>query len=65
MPIYLESTLVAVGMYERLGFKMVDRFEMKIPRRGGDGDDLTDLYQEVCMVWWPNGSEGCGRADRT
>lgn len=31
LPVYLESTVEAVPMYERLGFKKEDWFEMKIP----------------------------------
>ncbi|KAM7184155.1 hypothetical protein V8F33_013170 [Rhypophila sp. PSN 637] len=31
LPVYLESTLLAVPLYERLGFKALDSFEMKIP----------------------------------
>lgn len=48
---YLESTLNAVRLYEKLGFQKLDRFEMQIPRRGGR---TSDMYEEVCMVWWPD-----------
>ncbi len=51
MPVYLESTSVAIPMYEKLGFKALDRFEMRIPRRGGA--EATEVYAEVCMVWRP------------
>ncbi|KAK3381526.1 hypothetical protein B0H63DRAFT_207635 [Podospora didyma] len=60
LPVYLESTEVAVPMYERLGFKAVGSFEMKIPRRGGGRDsrpkeeeeeEEAEIYREVCMVW--------------
>ncbi|OIW24855.1 hypothetical protein CONLIGDRAFT_684761 [Coniochaeta ligniaria NRRL 30616] len=54
MPVYLESTLDAVHMYERLGFKRLDKMQMGIPQRGGDPDELSELYEEVCMVWWPD-----------
>jgi ribosomal protein S18 acetylase RimI-like enzyme len=54
MPVYLESTLDAVHMYESLGFKKLDKIQMKIPRRGGDPDELSELYEEFCMVWWPD-----------
>lgn len=50
MPVYLESTIVAVRMYERLGFKAVDRFGMRIP---GSGRGMEEVYEEVCMVWRP------------
>ncbi|KAK4166403.1 acyl-CoA N-acyltransferase [Cladorrhinum sp. PSN259] len=49
LPVYLESTNVAVKMYERLGFKRVDSFEMKIPSRGDSGE--WEAYEEVCMIW--------------
>ena len=38
-------------MYHKLGFKKLDSFEMRIPERGGDVDDLSAIYKEVCMVW--------------
>lgn len=50
MPVYLESTLEAVTMYEKLGFKQIDEFEMTIPKRDGSG---TQTYREVCMLWRP------------
>jgi ribosomal protein S18 acetylase RimI-like enzyme len=49
LPVYLESTNVAVKMYEKLGFKRVDSFEMKIPSRGDAGE--LEAYEEVCMIW--------------
>ena len=51
LPVYLESTVGAVKMYEKLGFVAVDGFEMTIPRRGQEGE--TDVYEEVCMLWRP------------
>ncbi|KAB5566590.1 acyl-CoA N-acyltransferase [Coniochaeta sp. 2T2.1] len=60
MVIYLESTLDTVHMYERLGFRKVDAFQMKIPRPGGDPEDLSGIYEEVCMVWWPNETRSPG-----
>ena len=54
MPVYLESTLDTVRMYERLGFKKLDGFQMRIPRRGGDQEDRSEIYEEVCMAWWPD-----------
>ncbi|KAK3937857.1 hypothetical protein QBC46DRAFT_266570 [Diplogelasinospora grovesii] len=51
LPVYLESTSVAVPMYEKLGFKAIDGFEMIIPRRGSS--ELSEKYEEVCMVWYP------------
>ncbi|KAK4195224.1 hypothetical protein QBC40DRAFT_186336 [Triangularia verruculosa] len=53
LPVYLESTDVAVSIYERLGFRSIDSFEMRIPRRGSDTE--TVLYKEECMVWYPSG----------
>ena len=50
MPVYLESTLEAVKMYEKLGFQQIDSFEMTIPERDGTG---TQTYKEVCMLWRP------------
>jgi GNAT superfamily N-acetyltransferase len=51
MPVYLESTEVAIPMYEKLGFKVIDGFEMEIPSPGSAG--LTEVYREACMVWYP------------
>ncbi|KAK1776266.1 hypothetical protein QBC45DRAFT_220597 [Copromyces sp. CBS 386.78] len=66
LPVYLESTMEAVSMYERLGFEKEDWFEMKIPvmRRGGgsegsegegkrEGEEEMMTYREVCMVYYP------------
>lgn len=50
MPVYLESTLEAVKMYEKLGFSQVDQFEMAVPERDSSG---TQTYKEVCMLWRP------------
>ncbi|KAB5542860.1 acyl-CoA N-acyltransferase [Coniochaeta sp. 2T2.1] len=60
MPIYLESTLDTVHMYERLGFRKVDAFHMKIPRPGGDPEHLSEIYEEVCMVWRPDETRTTG-----
>ncbi|KAJ4293806.1 hypothetical protein N0V88_005317 [Collariella sp. IMI 366227] len=46
LPVYLESTENAVGMYEKLGFKVVDGFEMRIPSRGSSSDELSEVYRE-------------------
>lgn len=51
LPVYLESTEGAVPLYEKFGFKAIDAFEMTIPRVGGDG--ASEVYKEVCMVWYP------------
>jgi hypothetical protein len=56
MPVYLESTEVAVPMYEKLGFKVIDGFEMQIPRPGSA--ELTQVYREACMVWYPPSKQG-------
>jgi len=64
LPVYLESTILAVPMYEKLGFKAIGSFEMDIPpplrRVTGDGGGLGEshgaascVYREVCMVWHP------------
>ncbi|KAK3905193.1 acyl-CoA N-acyltransferase [Staphylotrichum tortipilum] len=50
LPVYLESTEVAVGMYEKLGFRKVGGFGMKIPGEGGE----VVVYREVCMVREPS-----------
>lgn len=50
LPVYLESTDVAVRMYEKLRFRRVDKFEMMVPSRGGTGEEI---YEEVCMIWEP------------
>jgi len=42
LPVYLESTEIAISMYQRFGFREIDSFEMEIP--GGQ------KYREVCMV---------------
>ncbi|KAK3692818.1 hypothetical protein B0T22DRAFT_495841 [Podospora appendiculata] len=52
LPVYLESTIMAVSLYERLGFKAIDAFEMKIPGRSGS-IETGEVYREVCMVWSP------------
>ena len=51
MSVYLESTLEAVKMYEKLGFRQLGEFEMVIPSRDGPG---AQIYQEVCMLWRPD-----------
>jgi ribosomal protein S18 acetylase RimI-like enzyme len=56
MPVYLESTEVAVPMYEKLGFRVIDGFEMQIPRPGLA--ELTEVYREACMVWYPPSKQG-------
>ncbi|KAK0628952.1 hypothetical protein B0T17DRAFT_488944 [Bombardia bombarda] len=53
LPVYLESTMVAVPLYEKLGFRAIDGFEMGIPRRGSSSDELSETYREICMVWYP------------
>ncbi|KAK4149069.1 hypothetical protein C8A00DRAFT_47244 [Chaetomidium leptoderma] len=56
LPVYLESTEVAVPMYEKLGFKVIDGFEMKITRPGST--DSEDIYKESCMAWHPLSKQG-------
>lgn len=73
LPVYLESTVEAVPLYEKLGFQKVDGFEMEIPaeRRGGEPDGNEEegegegkeekmIYKEVCMVYWPKWGEMMG-----
>ena len=64
LPVYLESTMEAVPLYERLGFEKVDGFKMEIPAPRGSVDEEEDrkediggkvVYREVCMVYWPKG----------
>ncbi|KAJ4392463.1 hypothetical protein N0V85_007033 [Neurospora sp. IMI 360204] len=64
LPVYLESTMEAVPMYERLRFEAVDGFEMEIPaprmvsgedEGKAEGDKMT--YREVCMVYYPKGAK--------
>ncbi|KAL2266203.1 hypothetical protein VTJ83DRAFT_5555 [Remersonia thermophila] len=55
VPVYLESTEVAVKLYERLGFRTLGGFEMRIPRRGTANDMV--VYRETCMVWYPPSQE--------
>lgn len=52
LPVYLESTEVAIPMYEKLGFQVIDSFKMTIPRVGSAED--SEVYKEVCMVWHPS-----------
>jgi len=72
LPIYLESTMEAAGIYAKLGFASVDGFKMTIPgrKKKSDRDDGEDsvpvahvVYEEVCMLWarGPN-HPGAGRA---
>ena len=48
-------------MYEKFGFKIIDGFEMEIPRpeiaEGG-----SQVYRETCMVWQPVSKQN-GRSD--
>lgn len=51
VPVYLESTMEAVKMYEKLGFLPVDSFKMTIPGHGQE--ERTEFYEETCMLWNP------------
>ena len=53
LPVYLESTEVAVKMYEKLKFHTVGGFEMRIPTRDDPKDEGWQVYKEVCMLWRP------------
>ncbi|KAL2197858.1 hypothetical protein P885DRAFT_68073 [Corynascus similis CBS 632.67] len=46
---YLESTEVAIPMYQKLGFRVIEGFQMEIPRP----DEYSVSYREACMVWYP------------
>ncbi|KAK4190856.1 hypothetical protein QBC35DRAFT_377081 [Podospora australis] len=52
LSVYLESTKVAVPMYEKLGFQAIDAFQMQIPRPGDT--ELSETYEEVCTIWHPS-----------
>lgn len=39
----------AVGFYEKLGFRMQQGLDMRLPARGSD--EPTELYEEKCMTW--------------
>lgn len=71
LPVYLESTMEAVPLYERLGFEKVDEFEMEISVRTSgpdenegegesEGGEEKITYREVCMVYGPKGGEMMG-----
>ncbi|KAL2132924.1 hypothetical protein VTI74DRAFT_3145 [Chaetomium olivicolor] len=62
LPVYLESTDVALPMYERLGFRAIDGFEMRIPKSGSDSEELSGAYKEMCMVWYPPRTMGQGQS---
>lgn len=51
LPVYLESTVNAIEMYKKLGFVVVDGFQMIIPKRESEG--MTEIYEEACMLWSP------------
>ncbi|KAL2162062.1 hypothetical protein VTH06DRAFT_7847 [Thermothelomyces fergusii] len=51
LPVYLESTEVAMPIYQRLAFRAIDEIQMKI--LGPTGGESTVTYREVCMVWQP------------
>ncbi|KAL2150798.1 hypothetical protein VTH82DRAFT_7361 [Thermothelomyces myriococcoides] len=51
LPVYLESTDVAIHMYRKLGFRAIDEIQMEIPRP--TSGETTITYREVCMVWQP------------
>lgn len=57
LPVYLEATEEAVGMYRRLGFEEVDGFEMSIPS-SPVATEPYELYREWCMVWHPPPASG-------
>ncbi|KEY69160.1 hypothetical protein S7711_04942 [Stachybotrys chartarum IBT 7711] len=59
MAVVLESTMEAVGFYQRLGFEAVKKLGLKLPRRGSSGE-ATVVYEERCMVWRPSRTPDAG-----
>ena len=55
MAVVLESTMNAVSFYQKLGFAIKKGLDMVLPKRGSN--EPTELYEEKCMVWRPDGSE--------
>ncbi|UNI18236.1 hypothetical protein JDV02_004515 [Purpureocillium takamizusanense] len=52
MSVILEATMEAVRLYQKFGFKIVREFHLKLPCRGSS--DLSEPYEERCMVWSPS-----------
>ncbi|KAK1836651.1 sterol uptake control protein 2 [Podospora conica] len=59
LPIYLESTEDARGMYRRLGFEEVDQFQISIPSPPSFAAPF-EWYREWCMVWRPMSCSSSG-----
>jgi hypothetical protein len=53
LPVYLESTEGAVPLYTKLGFQLLDGFQMRIPPGAGSAGLDDEVYRESCMVWRP------------
>lgn len=49
VPAYLESTVDAAPLYERLGFTSVGSISMVL--KGGEGESI--MYEEVCLIFRP------------
>jgi GNAT superfamily N-acetyltransferase len=49
IPIYLDSTIPASKVYQKLGFVAVDGLSMTLPA-GMDKDGGPCIYEEVCML---------------
>lgn len=47
-PVYLDATIPASKVYQKLGFVAVDGLSMTLPRMGKDGGPY--IYEEVSML---------------
>jgi hypothetical protein len=76
VPAYLESTLEAAPLYERFGFRAVERISMMLGKaRGGGGEGGGDggseggkegegeevIYEEICFLYRPEEETPDGR----
>ncbi len=50
MPVYLESSAVAIGVYEKLGFEAIDGFKRRIAQARAT-PSASAVYAEICMLW--------------
>ncbi|TAQ90552.1 hypothetical protein B7494_g1106 [Chlorociboria aeruginascens] len=63
IPVYLESTITALPLYQKLGFIPIDGLSMELPDMGVDGEPV--IYQELCMLrkWDAEVAPGMDRWD--
>ena len=54
VPAYLESTVDAAPLYEKKGFKAVEKLSMKLAGMTNDG--ALVVYEETCFILRPSGS---------